>query len=241
MWSTILPELMSITVFVLALLCLQAGHSPSHLQDYAILSFNSTGLKDNYHKANAPAGLPIHDEYKVFMMTHCEGYYSNGYDYPLVAVDCSSPSAYCAFPLIPHHYPTLLLQKLPELTSAKAQFLPYNLFQQDLSDHSATINVSALHLPSGIQDAFNERFNLQLHVAFIFYLIALIWLGIVILWGLIAFWFGVLASFAILFTSVCLPSPSFPHPFPASLLSQISHSERVIIMLTSLSQHPPAS
>lgn len=58
MYSTILPELMSITVFILTLLCLQAGRNPSFMQNYAILSLNTTGLKDAYNR-NTQAGLPI--------------------------------------------------------------------------------------------------------------------------------------------------------------------------------------
>ncbi|PMD27912.1 hypothetical protein NA56DRAFT_684349 [Hyaloscypha hepaticicola] len=175
MWSTILPELMSITVFILTTLCLRAGNSPSYMQDYAILSLNTTGLKDTFHH-NTTAGLPIHDVYNLYMITTCSGYYANNSVPPLVGVTCSPVSWY-------------------------SKFLPSTLLQSDLTSHSATTNLSSLRFPPTIQDAFNERFNLQLHVAFIFYVIALIWVGCVVLWGLCTFWIGALGGFAVLFTS----------------------------------------
>jgi hypothetical protein len=204
MWSTILPELMSITVFILTILCLQAGHSPSHLQSYAILSLNTTGLKDSYHQ-HTGAGLPIHDVYNLYMMTTCSGYYANNSVPPLAGVTCSPVSWYCASLSPPFPFFTLY----PRANTLEAKFLPATLIQTDLTAHSATSNLSSLSFPSGIQDAFNERFNLQLHVAFIFYVIALIWVGIVVVWGLLACWVGALGSFAILFTSVSTP-PSSP-------------------------------
>jgi hypothetical protein len=94
MWSTILPELMSITVFILTILCLRAGNSPSYMQDYAILSLNTTGLKDAFHH-NTAAGLPIHDVYNLYMMTTCSGYYAKDSVPPLAGVTCSPVSWYC--------------------------------------------------------------------------------------------------------------------------------------------------
>ncbi|PMD60826.1 uncharacterized protein K444DRAFT_662830 [Hyaloscypha bicolor E] len=174
MWSTILPELMSITVFILTILCLQAGHSPSYLQNYAILSLNTTGLKSAYHE-RTQAGLPIHDVYNLYMMTTCSGYWTNNSAPPPALVTCSPVSWY-------------------------SKFLPATLIQTDLTSHHGA-NLSSLSFPPSIQSAFVERFNLQLHVAFIFYVIALVWVGIVIVWGMLACWVGVLGSFAVLFTS----------------------------------------
>jgi hypothetical protein len=100
MWSTILPELMSTTVFILTILCLQAGHSPSYLQNYANLSLNTTGLKIAYHE-RTQAGLPIHDVYNLYMMTTCSGFWTNNSAPPLTLVTCSPVSWYCMFPLLP--------------------------------------------------------------------------------------------------------------------------------------------
>ena len=94
MWSTILPELMSITVFILTTICLRAGNSPSYMQDYAILSLNTTDLKDAFQN-NTAAGLPIHDAYNLYMMTTCSGYYANNFVPPLAGVTCSPVSWYC--------------------------------------------------------------------------------------------------------------------------------------------------
>lgn len=97
MWSTILPELMSITVFILTILCLKAGTSPDYLPDYAILSLNTTGLKESYRNSTH-AGLPIHDVYNFYMMTTCSGYYLNNSIPPLAGVTCPPPSSYCTSP-----------------------------------------------------------------------------------------------------------------------------------------------
>ncbi|KAE9380049.1 hypothetical protein N431DRAFT_324976 [Stipitochalara longipes BDJ] len=175
MFSTILPELMSITVFILTLLCLQAGHNPSYMQNYAILSLNTTGLKDSYN-SRTQAGLPIHDVYNMYIMTTCSGCWANNSAPPLTEVTCSPISWY-------------------------SKFLPSSLLETDLQTHHSTTNLTSLAFPPSIQDAFTERFNLQLHVAFIFYVIALFWLGIVIAWGVLTCWWGVLGSFAVLFTS----------------------------------------
>ncbi|KAN0119476.1 hypothetical protein V8E51_001684 [Hyaloscypha variabilis] len=175
MYSTILPELMSITVFILTLLCLQAGHTSTYMPNYSILSLNTTGLKDAYY-TSTQADLPIHDIYNLYMMTTCSGYWSSNSSPPLEDVTCSPVSWY-------------------------SKFSPSSLLLNDLQTHHSPTNLTSLSFPQGIQDAFDQRFNLQLHVAFIFYIIALFWLGIVILWGLITCWWGVLGSFAVLFVS----------------------------------------
>jgi hypothetical protein len=77
----------------------------------------------------------------------------------------------------------------------------------DLALYHSNATLTSISFPPTIQNNFNERFNLQLHVAFIFYVMALVWVGIVVVWGLFAFWTGALGSVAILFTSVCPPFP----------------------------------
>jgi hypothetical protein len=97
MYSTILPELMSITVFILTLFCLQAGHTPTYMPNYSILSLNTTGLKDAYH-TRTQADLPIHDVCNLYMMTTCSGYWSSNSSPLLENVTCSPVSWYCMSP-----------------------------------------------------------------------------------------------------------------------------------------------
>ena len=113
MWSTILPELMSITVFVLTLLCLRAGSSPHYLQKYPILSLNTTDLKTNYRNTTNGGGLPIHDVYELFMTTTCAGYWGKNSSPPLGDVTCSGVSIYCSSlsPPSPFLPPPLLPRK----------------------------------------------------------------------------------------------------------------------------------
>ena len=104
MFSTILPELMSISVFVLSLLCILAGKSPSYLQHLTVLSMNVTGLKHSYY-ANISEILPIHDFYNVHLLTHCQGYYHDGLNPPLVNVSCSPVTSYSEHPFLQHLHP----------------------------------------------------------------------------------------------------------------------------------------
>jgi hypothetical protein len=63
-------ELMSITVFILTTLCLRAGNTPTYMQDYVLLSLNTTGVKEAFHH-NTTAGLPIHNVCNLYIMTTC--------------------------------------------------------------------------------------------------------------------------------------------------------------------------
>jgi hypothetical protein len=139
-----------------------------------------------------------------------------------------SPS-FLVFPASPRGHLTFQPSTPPsppkkiQLTSLfTAKFLPATLIQTDLTSHHGA-NLSSLSFPPSIQSAFVERFNLQLHVAFIFYIIALVWVGIVIAWGMLACWVGVLGSFAVLFTSVRL------YPFFPTRLASFSNSEIYIL------------
>jgi hypothetical protein len=110
---------MTITVFVLSILCIIAGQSPGYLQNYEVLYINVTGLKAAY-LANTTEILPIHDFYNVHLSTHCAGYYHDGLNPPLVNVSCSRASSYGTSPFIPD--PSLRKQannssKIPPLLS----------------------------------------------------------------------------------------------------------------------------
>jgi hypothetical protein len=83
---------MSVAVFILIILCLEAGKSPDYLQNVAILSLNTTGLKESYSRNNTNAVLPIHDVYTLYLTTTCRGYYANNSMPPLVNVICSPQS-----------------------------------------------------------------------------------------------------------------------------------------------------
>lgn len=89
------------SVFTLSLLSILAGKSPSYLQNYEALYMNVTGLKASYH-ANTSEILHIHDFYNVHLMTHCGGYYQDGFNPPLVNVSCSYMSSYSTSP--PLHF-----------------------------------------------------------------------------------------------------------------------------------------
>lgn len=89
MWSTIVPELMSITVWVLTFLCIRAGTEPGYFQGYAVMSINTAGLKE--YKPS-----PLYDVYNIYMSTVCAGNYLNASpNSPLTKLICTAPSSYC--------------------------------------------------------------------------------------------------------------------------------------------------
>jgi hypothetical protein len=196
MFSAILPELMSISVFVLSLLCILAGRSPGYLPNYTVLSMNVTGLKASYH-TNTSEILPIHDFYNVHLLTHCQGNYHDGVNPPLVNVTCSPATSYSEFPLT--FNPPFAPPEPANITAAK--FLPATLIATGLHLASSNATLSSLSFPPEIQSAFTTTYNLQLHVSYIFYVLSLCWTGIAVLYGLLAFISGQLGTFTIIFTS----------------------------------------
>jgi hypothetical protein len=99
MFSIILLELISISVFVFSLLCILAGKSPGYLQHYAVRLMNVTGLKHSYY-ANTSEVLLIHDFYNVHLLTYCQGYYHDSLNPSFVNVSCSSATSYSKSPLL---------------------------------------------------------------------------------------------------------------------------------------------
>ena len=97
MFSAIIPELISISIFILSLLCCLAGKSPGYLQSYAVLSMNVTGLKNSYY-TNTSHHLPIPDFYNIHLMTHCKGNYHDGSNPPFINVTCSPLWSYSTSP-----------------------------------------------------------------------------------------------------------------------------------------------
>ncbi|OBT60268.1 hypothetical protein VE03_10350 [Pseudogymnoascus sp. 23342-1-I1] len=72
MWSTVIPQLMAITVWVLTLLCIRAGTKPGYLQGYSV--------------------------YNIYMSTVCAGDYVNASS-PLTNFTFTAPSSYSKFKL----------------------------------------------------------------------------------------------------------------------------------------------
>ncbi|KFZ23170.1 hypothetical protein V502_02353 [Pseudogymnoascus sp. VKM F-4520 (FW-2644)] len=169
MWSTIIPELMTSTVWVLTFLCIRAGTEPGYFQGYAVMSINTAGLKQ--YKPS-----PLYDVYNIYMSTVCAGDYVNAsLNSPLTNFTCTAPSSYSKFNLRNKSIPN------PPLNE------PSNF-------------------PVVIQDKFLD-YNLRLHVAWIFYVLSIVWTGLAVLFGITALFKGAIGAFMILFTfpaSFCL-------------------------------------
>ncbi|OBT60328.1 hypothetical protein VE03_10187 [Pseudogymnoascus sp. 23342-1-I1] len=163
MWSTIIPELMTITVWVLTFLCIRAGTEPGYLQGYAVMSINATGLKQ-YEPS------PLYDVYNIYMSTVCAGYYVNASpSSPLTNFTCTASSSY-------------------------SEFNPRNKSITNLP-----LNEPG-NFPLVIQDKFLD-YNLQLHVAWVFYVLSIVWTGLAMLFGITALFKGSIGVFIRLFTS----------------------------------------
>ncbi|KFX99924.1 hypothetical protein V490_01575 [Pseudogymnoascus sp. VKM F-3557] len=169
MWSTILPELMTITVWVLTFLCIRAGTKPGYLQGYAVMSINTTGLKQ-YESS------PLYDVYNIYISTVCAGNYVNtNPNSRLTNFTCTASSSYSEFD--PHNM---------SMTS-----LPLN---------------KPCNFPLVIQNRFID-YNLQLHVAWVFYVLSMVWTGLAMLFGIMALYKGAVGLFIIFLTSsasICL-------------------------------------
>ena len=107
---------MTITVWVLTFLCIRAGTEPGYLQGYAVMSINTTGLKQ-YEPS------PPYDVYNIYMSTVCAGDYVNASpNSPLTNFTCTAPSSYCKLAPLLYHIPSQdmystisTLLNLPEL------------------------------------------------------------------------------------------------------------------------------
>jgi hypothetical protein len=90
----ILPWFMDITILIMTILCIDAGHKPGYINSYPIITIDTLPLRIAY-EAKYGNNSAIHDLYTIHMKTYCFG------DYPLVAGDpmvnvaCTAPSTYC--------------------------------------------------------------------------------------------------------------------------------------------------
>ena len=125
MWFTIIPKLMTITVWVLTFFSIRAGTQPGYLQDYAVVSINATDLRQ-YEPS------PFYDVYNIYMSIVCAGDYANtSPSSPLTNFTCTAPSSYCKqtltrYPIVghlPYRIHSLNLPELEHLASTRANFL----------------------------------------------------------------------------------------------------------------------
>ena len=63
------------------------------------------------------------------------------------------------------------------------KFEPLTLIQDDLTTHFSRQTVQSLRIPAAIQDIFTKKYNVVLHIAFIFYVFAITSTGIGVLLG----------------------------------------------------------
>jgi hypothetical protein len=89
-----------------------------------------------------------------------------------------------------------------KLTRITAKFLPSTLIASDLAASSANATLQSLSFPVVIQDYFTSAYNLQIHVSYVFYILSLIFTGIALVLGLLAFTVGELGTAICTLTSL---------------------------------------
>jgi hypothetical protein len=106
MFSAIIPWCMTVTVLVLTILCIEAGHNTTYLQNRPIITINASDLKTSYEQKYGPTSA-IHDVYKIYMKTFCYGDNPATDGAPLLNFQCTAPSSYCKSQGSPIHFPVL--------------------------------------------------------------------------------------------------------------------------------------
>ena len=95
-----------------------------------------------------------------------------------------------------------ILLRLPKFENKKLILIPTaksllsSILASELEVGHSNATLSTLNFPSTIQDNFNDRFNPQLHIAFVLLIMSSISTGTAFLIGLAAFGFRELCGFA---------------------------------------------
>ncbi|CAG8971389.1 hypothetical protein HYALB_00006939 [Hymenoscyphus albidus] len=161
MFFIIAPLLVETVVFILTALCITAGQpnniTPSLLSDYYLVSVDTTNLQAINASENHD-GLPIHDYYKMYLTTQCSSNHDKSSKHYFNAT-CSKPSNNAKF-------------NLRKLIS--------NDLENDHDHPNFTKPDLTAIIPKGLQLDF-ESHNEHIHVAYGFYMAAVVWAGLGIL------------------------------------------------------------
>lgn len=147
------------------------------MASYAYPLMNTTGLKASSHHNYKDAELLIHGVYRVYLMTMCRGYHVRQQGLGGIPANAGASMEQLAqgethAACLPS---VLLWYHWTDVNTAK--FIPLTLISVDWVVHNCPENATSLVLPANFQDAFNERFNFQPRMAFIFYVIDLMCAG----------------------------------------------------------------
>lgn len=207
--SALIPVVFGLAAFVLSMLCLFAGSKKGFMEDYAVVTLNTSRLGENVLNTSSSSSgniltnwlhnitneiqqeidddlsdyakeLGIHDFYSAHLLTFCEGYYTPG----------SEPNSTLTLKEI-HKNVTSCSNK-----TAFYSFNPTETLQRELnnSGHS-NINLTDLHFPSAIEDGL-KTLRIAQKAAFILYCIAAGLLFVSAVTALVAFFFsGRLSAF----------------------------------------------
>jgi len=220
-FSALIPVILGLVALILSFLCLFAGSRKGFMEDYAVVTLNTSRIGENVINTTHPSGgnvitdwihnltstvesdinddlnsfarsLGLHDFYSAHLMDFCEGYYTPG---PVPNATVSGRDI--------HKNITSCSNR-----TASFQFQPRNTLQQELNRTGhGNINLTALGWPSAIDDGLKT-----LHVAqratFILYCISIGIIGIATLFALASIFLnGRLSAFVnILLTALALLS-----------------------------------
>lgn len=191
-FAAVFPFLCALAAFVLALLAVLAGSRQDFLQNFDMLTLNTSRLGQLDFNSSSGDGLltslqdalgdqaqdivdgvvddisqvlNIHDFYSLHLLDYCEGYYEPG---PVMNETNGNPSKNTTRCTDPTPF---------------AEFNPTAILQSELRPG---INLSDLQWPSEVEDAV-ETFTIAMRAMFVLYCIGLGFAGLSIIGALITF------------------------------------------------------
>ncbi|GAB7357026.1 hypothetical protein MBLNU459_g7852t1 [Dothideomycetes sp. NU459] len=207
--SALIPTIFGLAAFVLSMLCIFAGSKKGFMEDYAIVTLNTSRLGENVLNSSTSSSgniltnwlhnitnsidqdidddisdlakeIGIHDFYSAHLLTFCEGYYT-----PASVANSTLPKKDI------HKNTTSCSNKTAFFT-----FDPTYTLQRELNNSGhGNVNLTDLHFPSAVEDGL-RALRVAQKAAFILYCIAAGLLAVSALTALVAFFFsGRLSAF----------------------------------------------
>ncbi|KAF7190212.1 SUR7 family protein pun1 [Pseudocercospora fuligena] len=197
-WLAIGPFLCCAASLVLAFLCLFAGSSKGFMEDYAVLTLNTSRIGQNIFNTSESSSstlgqlidnvtnsiesdiqdlitstardLGLHDFYSAHLMTYCEGYYKPG---PVANATLSKDD---------------ISKNVTECSNRTAMynFDPEEILQRELDESGTGVDLSDLDWPDDIQKGI-DALRISAKATFVLYCIAIGFIGVAFLSAGISF------------------------------------------------------
>ncbi|EME88066.1 uncharacterized protein MYCFIDRAFT_85950 [Pseudocercospora fijiensis CIRAD86] len=197
-WFAVGPVICCAASLVLAFLCLFAGSHKGFMEDYALLTLNTSRVGQNIFNTSESSSstlgqlidnvtnsiesdiqdlitstardLGLHDFYSAHLMTYCEGYYKPGPvpNATLSKDDISKNVTQCSN------------------RTAMYSFDPQEILQKELNESGTGVDLSDLDWPEDIQKGI-DAVRISAKATFVLYCIAIGFIGIALVLAAISF------------------------------------------------------